>query len=463
MLTIFNTLTRRKEAFKPLKKGRVGLYTCGPTVYNYAHIGNLRAYVFEDTLKRVLLFNKYKVKHVMNITDVDDKTIRASREANQTLKNFTAVYTRAFKEDTKKLNILSPGKYAPATDYIKPMVALTQKLLKNGFAYQKDGSVYFNIKKFKNYGKLARLNFSGLKVGARVDVDNYEKENPADFALWKAWTPKDGSVFWQTPLGKGRPGWHIECSAISAKELGQPFDIHAGGVDLIFPHHENEIAQSEAALNKPFVKYWLHGEHLLVDNQKMAKSLNNFFTLRDLTTKSFNPLAFRYLLLTTHYRSKLNFTLEALEATEKGLEHLYAEACGIKDREIKKKIDRDREIKKIRDKFLEKVNDDLDTPGALALVWNAIKNNQIDYKTLLEFDRVLGLGLDKVKKESIKVPSAVQKLLDARAIARAKKNWKESDRLRQEIRRMGFSVQDGSVSGGEVIDGEEGQEVKKGD
>src|SRR3989338_3104841 len=458
MLKIYNTLTRKKENFVPLKKNNVGLYTCGPTVYNYAHIGNLRSYVFEDILKRVLLFNKYKVKHVMNITDIDDKTIRASQEANQTLKKFTATYTLAFKEDAKKLNILSPGKYAPATNYIKPMTALTQKLIKNGFAYEKDGSVYFNIKKFKNYGKLARLNFSGMKAGARVDVDNYEKENPADFVLWKAWTPKDGPVFWQTPLGKGRPGWHIECSVISMKELGQPFDIHAGGVDLIFPHHENEIAQSEAALNKPFVKYWLHGEHLLVNNQKMAKSLNNFFTLRDLITRHFNPLAFRYLLLTTHYRSKLNFTLEALEAAERGLEHLHDVVRKLKqEKKINSKnreIDGDNKMGdkryEIRDKFLEAINDDLDTPGALAIVWEAIKNNLIDYKTLLTFDKVLGLGLDKAKTKKTKIPVVVQKLLNARAIARAEKDWKESDRLREEIKKIEFEVQD-SADGGQTV------------
>ncbi|MBI5732080.1 MAG: cysteine--tRNA ligase, partial [Candidatus Magasanikbacteria bacterium] len=323
MLKLFNTLTRRLEKFKPLQDKKVGLYTCGPTVYDFAHLGNLRTYIFEDILKRVLLAQGYQVKQVMNLTDVDDKTIKAARESGKALKEITDFYAGAFKKDIKKLNIIFPDKFAPATGYIKEMTTAIQNLLRKGVAYKKGGSVYFSIRKFKPYGRLARLDKEGLKAGARVETDEYEKENPADFALWKAWSPSDGKIFWKTALGKGRPGWHIECSTISAKELGQPFDIHAGAVDLIFPHHENEIAQAEAISGKKFANFWLHGEHLLAEGQKMAKSLNNFYTLRDLEQKGFNPLAFRYLALTSHYRSQLNFTWDSLKAAANALNSLY--------------------------------------------------------------------------------------------------------------------------------------------
>ncbi len=444
MLNIYNTLSRKIEKFHPLKKGVVGLYTCGPTVYNFAHIGNLRSYIFEDVLKRALLADGFRVKHVMNLTDIDDKTIKASQEAKQTLKKITAIYTNAFKDDIAKLNILPPTKYAPATQYIKPMVALVQKLLKNGVAYEKNGSIYFNIAKFPNYGQLARLKNQKLKVGARVDVDNYEKDNPADFVLWKAWMPKDGDVFWKTALGKGRPGWHLECSVISVAELGQPFDIHAGGVDLIFPHHENEIAQSEAATGKQFVKYWLHGEHLLVDGQKMAKSLNNFFTLRDLKAKKFNPLAFRYLLLTAHYRSKLNFTWESLQSAQNALNNLY---------ETVREWDKPKiGCAEFEEKFLDAVNNDLNTSEALAVMWNLVKS---DYPTsakaasLLKFDKVLGLDIKKYLGKKEKISTAVQKLLTERAQARAVKDWKKSDELRKKIEELGYSIED--TSGGQKL------------
>lgn len=445
MINLYNTLSHKIEEFQPLKKGAAGLYTCGPTVYDYAHIGNLRSYVFEDILKRALIYNNYKVGHVMNLTDIDDKTIKASQKARQTLKSFTATYTRAFKDDIAKLNILSPAKYAPATQYIKPMVALVQKLFKNGAAYEKNGSIYFNIKRFKNYGHLARLNFSGLKKGARVDVDNYEKENPADFVLWKAWTPKDGAVFWQTALGKGRPGWHLECSAISVKELGQPFDIHAGGVDLIFPHHENEIAQSEAANGKKLANFWLHGEHLLVENQKMAKSLKNFYTLGDLEVKKFNPLAFRYLLLTAHYRSKLNFTWDSLRGAQNALNNLY---------DIAREWDKPKiGCAEYEQKFLDTINNDLNTPEALAIMWNLVKS---DYPSsaraasLLKFDKILGLDIIKYLGKKEKIPAAVQKLLKERAAVRAAKNWQKSDELRKKIERLGYLIED-SLEGQKIF------------
>ena len=458
-MKIYNTLSGKKEILKPIKGKKINLFVCGPTVYDYSHIGHARTYVSFDSFVKYLRELGYKVFYLQNITDLDDKIIARAREKGVPPKDLADAFGKEHLKNMKSLGVDSVTKYAKATSYIKQIISQIKRLQKKGFTYKIEGDgIYYSIGKFKNYGKLARLNFSGMKAGARVDVDNYEKENPADFVLWKAWTPKDGPVFWQTPLGKGRPGWHIECSVISMKELGQPFDIHAGGVDLIFPHHENEIAQSEAALNKPFVKYWLHGEHLLVNNQKMAKSLNNFFTLRDLITRHFNPLAFRYLLLTTHYRSKLNFTLEALEAAERGLEHLHDVVRKLKqEKKINNKnreIDGDNKMGdkryEIRDKFLEAINDDLDTPGALAIVWEAIKNNLIDYKTLLTFDKVLGLGLDKAKTKKTKIPVVVQKLLNARAIARAEKDWKESDRLREEIKKIEFEVQD-SADGGQTV------------
>lgn len=440
---LYNTLTRKIEKFQPLQDKRVGFYACGPTVYDSAHLGNLRTYIFEDILKRVLLFNGYQVKHVINLTDVDDKTIKRAQETNQSLTTLTQKYAKSFKADIRKLNILPPTLFAPATRYIKEMVALAQTLLKNRVAYEKDGSIYFKISQFKKYGQLSHLKLKELKAGARVDVDHYDKKNPADFVLWKAWTPKDGPVFWQTPLGKGRPrlsagrpGWHLECSAISTKELGQPFDIHAGAVDLIFPHHENEIAQTEAATGKRLANFWLHGEHLLVEGQKMAKSLNNFFTPRDLEARGFNPLAFRYLVLTAHYRTKLNFTWDSLSAAQEGLEHLQEEALKLKKN---KEICRDKEIK---DKFTTLINNDLNVPGALALVWEAIKEKKISYKTLLEFDSVFGLDIQKKLGQKIKIPLVVKKLLDQREKARKLKDWQKSDAIREKIKKIGFEVED---------------------
>lgn len=443
MLHLYNTLGRRDEDFKPIKNKRVGLYTCGPTVYNYAHLGNLRTYIFEDILKRVLLSGGYKVRHVMNITDVDDKTIRDSQVAKESLKHFTARFTQYFKEDIKKLNILPPTKFAPATKYIKEMVKLIQALQKNGLAYQKDGSIYFSISKFKNYGQLSQLDKRELRAGARVDVDEYEKENPADFVLWKAWSEKDGDVFWATPLGKGRPGWHLECSAVSAAELGQPFDIHAGAVDLIFPHHENEIAQSEAAAGKKFVNYWLHGEHLLVDSQKMAKSLHNFYILRDLENKKFNPLAFRYLTLTTHYRTKLNFTWEALVGAQNALNNLYQTARSLPLLS--------KERKEVRlpfaEKFQEAINHDLNLPQALGILWEMIHSplpTGEKSALVLKFDEILGLDIKKYLGKKIKIPTAIKKLLAERKLARENKDWKKSDNLRDQLYNLGFRVEDGA-------------------
>jgi len=443
-----NTITHKKEQFKPLKKNLVSLYTCGPTVYDYAHIGNLRTHIFEDILKRALLFNGFKVRHIRNITDVDDKTIRKAIESNESLKVVTARYTKYFKEDTAKLNILPPDKFAPATLYIRDMIKIIERLIEKKFAYEKDGSVYFKIKKFKNYGKLSQIGKRELKSGATVNVDEYDKENPADFVLWKAWTEKDRNVFWQSPWGNGRPGWHIECSAIAAKELGQPFDIHTGGVDLIFPHHENEIAQSEAAAGKKLADYWLHGEHLLVDNQKMSKSLKNFYTLADLEEKGFNPLSYRYFVMQAHYKSKLNFTWEALGAAENALNKIYDAARGLASPKIGSHSSlklRRADGAELEKKFKAAIDDDLNIPEALAVLWELLKSDNppsAKAETLLKFDQVLGLDIKKYLGKKIKVPKNIIELVKKREAARAKKDWQLADKLRAKIEKSGFGVED---------------------
>lgn len=442
MLKLFNTLTRQMQDFKPIKPNQVKLYTCGPTVYNYAHLGNLRTYIFEDILKRILVWNGLTVRHIMNLTDVDDKTIRESQAQKESLKKFTGRYAKIFKSDCKLLNILPPSKFAPATLYIDEMVQLVQLLLKKGIAYQKDGSTYFSIKKFPAYGRLSGLVQKDLKINARVDNDEYDKADPSDFVLWKAWTEKDGKIFWKTLLGKGRPGWHLECSAISATELGQPFDIHAGAVDLIFPHHENEIAQSEAAYGKPLSNYWLHGEHLLVDNQRMAKSLHNFYTLRDLEAKNFSPLVYRLFVLGAHYRAKINFTWDALQATQNALNNLYT-TC----RELPKPKTSDKPDHTLLQSLNDVINNDLNTPQALAIVWEMLKSDLppgVKSQTLLRFDTVLGLNFKKYlgKKIKISLPTTVEKLQAERSVSRLAKNWAEADRLRKEINDLGWEVED---------------------
>ncbi len=437
-LQLYNTLTRQKEEFAPRTPGQVGLYTCGPTVYNYPHIGNYRAYIFADILKRVLLYNGYRVHHIMNLTDVDDKTIRESQKERRSLKEFTEFYTQEFYKDVRMLGILPPEKYTRATDYIEAMVTLIQKLLTKGFAYQSpDGSVYFNIKKFKNYGKLSHITLDKQKGNAsgRIKTDEYDKDNVQDFALWKAWDEKDGDVFWNTPLGKGRPGWHIECSAMSMENLGQQFDLHTGGVDNIFPHHENEIAQSEGATGKPFVKYWLHNEWLLVDNKKMAKSFGNFYTLRDLIDRGISPLAYRYFCLGTHYRKVLNFSLEAVQGAASALETLQNKVATMGNAQTG--------CAEFEEKFMAAVNDDLNTPKGLAVVWELMKSEYPDTakkQSLLKFDEILGLGLKQVKP--LTVPTEVQHLVAEREQARAQKNWVQADRLRQTIAEHGFALDD---------------------
>jgi cysteinyl-tRNA synthetase len=447
-LKFYNTLSREKEIFTPINPPNVGFYSCGPTVYNYPHIGNYRAYIFADTLKRVLLYEGYKVKHIMNLTDVDDKTIRDSQKENKSLKEFTEFYTEEFMKDIKSLNILEPTKFTKATDYINEMVEIIEKLLAKGLAYKStDDSVYFDIKKFKGYGKLSHLVLDSQKETTsltpryygRIKTDEYEKDNAQDFALWKAWDKNDGEVFWETKLGKGRPGWHIECSAMSMSNLGEQIDLHTGGVDNIFPHHENEIAQSEGATGKQFVKYWMHNEWVLVDQKKMAKSASNFYTLRDLINRDINPVAYRFWLLMANYRTRVNFVWEALEGAETALKRLYNLYVDLGN-------ETGHVPKEYQNKFKEYIEDDLDTPRALALLWDVFKDpnmSDADKKaTILDFDKVLGLGFENLKKEMI--PEEVTKLAEEREQARKNKDFKKSDELRKEINSLGYEIKDTS-------------------
>src|SRR5579884_4254188 len=319
-LRFYNTLTQDVEVFRPLQDNTVRMYTCGPTVYNYAHIGNFRAFTFQDILRRWLRYRGYQLNHVMNVTDVDDKIIVNAAQAKKSIKDYTAAFTQAFFEDAAALRLERPEHVAPATQHISQMVEAIQNLAAQGCTYQRDGSTYFRISSFPEYGKMSHNDFGGIRSGARVDVDEYDKADARDFVLWKA--RKEGEPAWDTPFGPGRPGWHIECSAMAMSYLGETLDIHAGGVDLIFPHHENEIAQSESITHKPFARYWLHSEHLQIESQKMSKSLGNFYTVRDLLEMGYQPEAIRYLLASVPYRKKLNFTFEGLKAATKSIERL---------------------------------------------------------------------------------------------------------------------------------------------
>lgn len=450
-IKLYNTLSRKKETFKPLKKGFVGLYTCGPTVYGYVHIGNFRSFIFEDILRRVLQAHAYKVKHIMNVTDVDDKTIAASQKAGKKLGEFTKQHEKAFETDLKKIHILLPTKpFVRATEHVPEMITLIQKLLRRGYAYEKDGSVYFDVSRFAPYGKLAHLDKKGLRTGARIDVDEYAKDAAQDFVLWKA--KKDGDPSWPAPFGEGRPGWHIECSAMSLKYLGQRFDIHAGGVDLVFPHHENEIAQSEAVTGKPFVRYWLHGEHLLVDGHKMSKSLGNTFTLRALEEKGFSPLDFRYLAISAHYRSKLNFTWDSLQSAanaRKELEEFVRDLLKDIKMGLKNKKEARQPYAPVEKQFFAALADDLGTPKALGILWKFIRayrkaktrqKARAAYALLLDCDKILGLGLRDIKL--LQISDTIRQLVEKREFARKNKHWLEADSLREKIRQAGWNVDD---------------------
>ena len=451
VLQIYNTLTRKKEIFTPLKNNLVGLYTCGPTVYHYAHIGNLRTYIFEDILKRVLLYNKFKVKHVMNITNVghltsdsdtgEDKMEKGAKREGKSVWQIADFYTKAFMEDIKKLNIIKANIFCKATDYIKEQIELITKLEKKGFTYIIEDGVYFDTSKLKDYGKLAKLDIEGLKAGTRVEFVK-GKKNITDFALWK-FSPKDKKrqMEWDSPCGKGFPGWHIECSAMSMKFLGETFDIHCGGIDHIPVHHTNEIAQSETATGKKFVNYWMHGEFLNLEKEKMAKSGENFITLSTLEKRDFDPLAYRFFCLSAHYRSSLNFSFEALESAKNGFEKLKNKIWEIKKEKDKVK----KEIKeKYREEFLKLINNNLDMPGALALLWDLIKEKEISGKSkldlILDFDKIFGLNLKDIKEE--KIPKEILNLVKQREKARQERNFAESDKLRKLIQEKGYTIGD---------------------
>ncbi len=456
-MRFFNTLSRQKEEFVPLQNKRVRWYACGPTVYNYPHIGNYRAYAFVDLLRRFLEWKQYKVMLVMNVTDVDDKTIRDSQKQGKGLSEFTRFYEKGFFEDLVALNVKPASHYPRATEHINDMVSLIDELVLAKKAYQgQDGSWYYRIFEFPEYGKLSHLDRKSLKTGAskRVAADEYTKDNVSDFVLWKAYQKEDGDVFWETRLGKGRPGWHIECSAMSTKYLGYSFDIHTGGVDLCFPHHENEIAQSEGASEKPFVKYWLHNEHLLVDGKKMSKSLGNFYTLRDLLNKGLKPKAIRYALIATHYRSQLNFTFEVVHAAEKTLSGIQDFLARLQEADGKGDAALDKTLAETRKDFETALDDDLDVSTALASVFSLqhAANKALGAGTLSDkqakaisaffwndFDAVFGV-LEKPGKA--KIPDEVRALVNEREAARKKKDFQKSDELRDQIKALGFAVDD---------------------
>ena len=448
MMNVFNSLTRGVEELKPIADNEIRLYTCGPTVYNFAHIGNFRAYAFEDILRRVIQFNGMKVKHVMNLTDVDDKTIRGANAAGVALTDYTKTYKDAFFADLKKLNIIPADVYPAATDHIPEMISLVESLVEKGVAYKSDdGSVYFNVRKFPGYGKLAHIDFDNQRTGQRCAADEYDKENVGDFALWKAWEDSDGPVGWDSPWGRGRPGWHIECSAMSMKYLGETFDLHTGGIDNLFPHHENEIAQAEASTGKPFVNTWMHCAHLKVNGEKMSKSAGNFFTLRELLEKGFTGREIRYVLVNAHYRQGLNFAFSALEDARKSLERIDRCVDALEKR-IDSAVETPDFVAKALEDFTAAVNDDLNIPRAFAALFELVRETNASNTTakgvldaFKRMDEVLGvIFFGKSEKED--VPAEVASLLEERAAARAAKNWAESDRLRDAIAALGWVVKD---------------------
>ena len=445
MIKFYNTLTHRIEEFKPIKPGWVGMYTCGPTVYGPGHLGHARSYINFDLLKRVLISNGLQVTHVLNITDVHDDMIRRANELGISLEALAAKYIPLFQRDLHGLNILPADHYPRVTENIPEIIQVVKTLVDKGYAYvEKDGSVYFKVRRFKNYGQLSGIKLAEAKVGTRAVTDKYEKKQALDFALWKA-TKKDEPA-WPSPWGQGRPGWHIECSVMSQKFLGQTIDIHAGAMDLKFPHHENEIAQSEAATGVKFVNFWFHGGLLTVDGQKMSKSLGNFIEMRQLVKKGFAPLAMRYLCLTAHYRSKLNFTWPSLQAAQTALRRLQSVVADLKttNRQVlsPEKLAKADAYQK---RFTALINDDLKIPEALALVWEIVKSNLPGYDKhdlLVDFDQVLGLRLTAQTKVQQKVPPAAMKLVAAREKLRQQQKWAAADKLRQQIESLGWQVKD---------------------
>jgi len=454
-LRFYNTLTQQVEPFTLLEGNTVRMYTCGPTVYNYAHIGNFRTFAFEDILRRWLLYRGFELDHVMNITDVDDKIIRNALAENQTLAEYTATYTQAFLEDSAALRLQRPERMVKATEHIPEMVRAIEQLAERGFTYPSDGSIYYRIAKFPDYGKLSHNDFSGIRSGARVDVDEYDKANARDFVLWKA--PKDGEPFWDSAIGPGRPGWHIECSAMAMKYLGDTLDIHAGGVDLIFPHHENEIAQSEAITSKPFARFWLHSEFLSIEAQKMSKSAGNFFTLRDLLADGYHPEVVRYLLTSVPYRKKLNFSVDGLKAAATAIDRL---------RNFKLRLETDKYPEGANEKILERtqeavrqfeesLDDDLNTAEALAALFEFVRdaNTAMDageFQTgntapaldfLDRFDRVFDVLVPAQTTGGLS-DARVEALIQERNAAKKARNFARADQIRQELLDAGIILED---------------------
>ncbi|GAC1701049.1 MAG: cysteine--tRNA ligase [Candidatus Acidiferrum sp.] len=465
-IRLHNTLSGKTEPFVPQKAGQVSMYTCGPTVYDYAHIGNFRTFVFQDILRRFLQLRGFTLKHVMNMTDVDDRIIANAAAAGVSIREYTAKFVQAFLDDCKTLSVESPEHWTRATDHIEDMVRLIERLKKKNCTYDSEGSIYFRIAQFADYGKLSKIDLAGIQAGARVDVDRYDKENARDFALWKS--PKPGEYFWETAIGPGRPGWHIECSAMAMKYLGETLDIHTGGIDLEFPHHENEIAQSEAATGKPFVRYWLHAEHLLVEGDKMSKSSGNFFTLRDLFAKGYKPSALRFSLASVPYRGQLNFTFDGLKQATSSVERLrnFADRLAHGKFPAGQHPGMAARIAEGAQEFDAGLSEDLNTARALAALFDVVReaNIAIDkrefrqddvrpmQKFLAEFDRVFAVIHDD-DAEKLKAlgygdgsmdfsDADVEKLVGQRQAARAARDFAASDRIRKELADRGILLED---------------------
>jgi cysteinyl-tRNA synthetase len=461
-----NTLGGKIEAFAPQNGNEVRMYTCGPTVYDYAHIGNYRTFVFQDILRRFLKLRGFKMKHVMNLTDVDDRIIANSAAAGVNIRDYTEKYAQAFFDDCKTLSIEAPEHWIRATDHIDDMVKLIARLQEKSYTYPSEGSIYYRIAKFPHYGQLSNIDVAGIQAGARVDVDRYEKESARDFALWKA--PKPGEHFWETPIGKGRPGWHIECSAMAMKYLGETLDIHTGGIDLAFPHHENEIAQSEGATGKPFVRYWMHAEHLLVEGEKMSKSLGNFFTLRDLFAKGYKPSALRFALASVPYRKQLNFTFDGLQQAASSVERLrnFAARLALGKFPAGKQKGMAARVAKAAEEFDAGLSDDLNTARALAAAFDLLRETNIamdkgDFRQgdvaaaqefLANFDRIFAVMEDndssKLRALGFGVADSgpndaeIEKLIADRQAARQRRDFAASDRIRKELADRGILIED---------------------
>ena len=465
-IQVHNTLSAKVEPFVPQKEGEVRMYTCGPTTYNYAHIGNFRTFVFQDILRRFLKLRGFKLNHVMNLTDVDDRIITNAAAAGVSIRDYTEKYVQAFFADCKTLSVQAPEHWIRATDHIQDMVALIQKLQQKTYTYESEGSIYYRITKFRDYGKLSKVDLSGIQAGARVDNDRYEKESARDFALWKA--PKPGEQVWDTPIGKGRPGWHIECSAMAMKYLGETIDIHTGGIDLAFPHHENEIAQSEAATGKQFVRYWMHAEHLLVEDEKMSKSLGNVFTLRELFAKGYKPSALRFALASVPYRRQLNFTFDGLQQATSSVERLRNFAARLKNEKFPagKQPGMAARIAKAADDFDAGLSDDLNTAQALAAVFDFVREANIAMdkgefrqgevnaaqEFLNSFDQVFAV-LEDNDAEKLKAvgfapatsgvdDAEIEKLVAERQAARQRRDFPASDRIRKQLADRGIILED---------------------